>query len=78
MSSLQPAIDLAVLVPWQIDSDELYDYLRYLGLKCRRVDVDNMIWEVDENNDGCVDWEEFKTMHAAAPLAQCSMRATHA
>jgi len=46
----------------KIDPDELYDYLRYLGHKCRRVDCENMIWEVDENNDGGVDWDEFVTM----------------
>jgi Ca2+-binding EF-hand superfamily protein len=48
--------------PRQIDPDELYDYLRYLGHKCRRVDCENMVWEVDENNDGGVDWDEFVTM----------------
>ena len=48
--------------PRQIDPDELFDYLRYLGHKCRRVDCENMIWEVDENNDGGVDWDEFVTM----------------
>ena len=42
--------------PRQIDPDELFDYLRYLGHKCRRVDCENMIWEVDENLDGMVDW----------------------
>lgn len=42
--------------------------MRYLGHKCRRADCENMIWEVDENNDGGVDWEEFKIMHAASPL----------
>jgi len=30
--------------------------------KCTKADAEDMIWEVDEDCDRCVDWEEFKTM----------------
>ena len=32
----------------QIDCDELFDYLKFLGFKCVMRDVEDMIWEVDE------------------------------
>ena len=28
-----------------------------------QLEVKNMMWEVDENLDECVDWEEFKLMY---------------
>ncbi len=48
--------------PCQIDADELFDYLKFLGYKCKKVDVEDIIWEVDEDCDGCVSWAEFQTM----------------
>ena len=48
----------------QIDPEELSEYLRFLGYKCKKAEVDDMIWEVDEDCDHCVNWEEFKTMCA--------------
>jgi hypothetical protein len=29
---------------------------------CVKKEAEDMIWEVDENLDGCVDWEECKLM----------------
>ena len=46
----------------KIDAVELSEHLRFLGHKCSKADVEDMIWEVDEDCDRCVDWEEFKTM----------------
>ena len=37
--------------------------LRTLGRQRPRKQLEYMIWEVDENLDGTVDWEEFKTMY---------------
>ena len=49
----------------QIDHSELNTYVRYLGHKPKKHEVEDMIWEVDENGDGCINWEEFKTMCAS-------------
>ena len=46
----------------KIDADELYDYLKFLGHKCKREEVADMIWEVYEDCDKCVSWDEFKAM----------------
>ena len=45
-----------------IDSEELYEYLRFLGHRCNKNDVEDIIWEVDEDSDGCISWQEFKNM----------------
>jgi len=46
-----------------IHLDDLICALRGLGASLKRSEVQNMIWEVDENLDECVDWEEFKLMY---------------
>lgn len=46
----------------KVDLDELADHLKFLGYKCKRNEVEDMIWEVDEDCDKCVNWEEFKSM----------------
>eukprot|EP00966_Prymnesium_polylepis_P119663 2765401-Prymnesium_polylepis.1 len=49
----------------KIDTDELLGYLKSLGHKCKRTDVEDMIWEVDEDCDKCLTWDEFKQMFYA-------------
>ena len=46
----------------KVDVDELAEYLKFLGYKCKKADIEDMIWEVDEDCDKCVSWEEFKSM----------------
>jgi len=41
---------------------DLGEALRALGKKCSKKELLDMIWEVDENLDGCVDWDEFRLM----------------
>eukprot|EP00965_Chrysotila_dentata_P115248 3809515-Pleurochrysis_carterae.AAC.1 len=49
----------------KIDAEELFEYLKFLGHKCKKAEVEDMIWEVvDEDCDRCVAWDEFKTMCA--------------
>jgi hypothetical protein len=38
---------------------DLSECLRILGRSVTRKEVEDMIWEVDENLDGMVDWEEL-------------------
>jgi len=49
--------------PKKIHIADLNAALRNLGVKKKKPDLENMIWEVDENLDECVDWEEFKLMY---------------
>ena len=46
----------------KIDADELAFCLKYLGHKPGKHEVTDIIWEVDEDGDQCVEWEEFKVM----------------
>lgn len=46
----------------KIHPRDLQQALAYLGKHADKREVDDMIWEVDENLDGCVDWEEFHLM----------------
>mmetsp|Transcript_72743 Transcript_72743/g.199589 ORF Transcript_72743/g.199589 Transcript_72743/m.199589 type:complete len:200 (-) Transcript_72743:240-839(-) len=46
----------------KIDFKELNDMLIKLDYKAKRQEVEDMIWEVDEDCDKCVSWDEFKLM----------------
>jgi len=46
----------------KIRAPDLMEALRFLGKKVTKKEVADMIWEVDENLDGCVDWEEYRLM----------------
>ena len=46
----------------KIDFKELNEMLIRLDYKAKRQEVEDMIWEVDEDCDKCVSWDEFKLM----------------
>lgn len=37
--------------------------LQFLGERPSRVEVDQIIWEVDDDLDSCVNYQEFLTMY---------------
>ena len=46
----------------KISPEKLFEHLKRLSYKCKKTDVEDMIWEVDEDCDGLISWEEFKAM----------------
>ena len=44
----------------KISCNDVMEKLKLLNQKVTRKDVEEMIWEVDENLDGCLDWTEFR------------------
>jgi len=46
----------------KIDVQELLEELEFLGHKVKPQEAALIIWEVDDDADDCVDWEEFRTM----------------
>ena len=46
----------------KIGFKELNEQLIKLDYRAKRVEVEDMIWEVDEDCDHCVSWDEFKLM----------------
>ena len=47
-----------------VHNEDMNEALIELGKKHTKKEIEDMIWEVDENLDGCVDWEEFKLMYS--------------
>ncbi|CAM9563118.1 unnamed protein product [Ectocarpus sp. 12 AP-2014] len=46
----------------KIKAVDIWEHMKFLGKKCTRKEVTDIVWEVDENLDGLVDWDEFKLM----------------
>mmetsp|Transcript_9796 Transcript_9796/g.30939 ORF Transcript_9796/g.30939 Transcript_9796/m.30939 type:complete len:208 (-) Transcript_9796:133-756(-) len=46
----------------KITVDDIMVELEFLGCKMRRDEAALMVWEVDDDADGCVDWEELRDM----------------
>mmetsp|Transcript_8821 Transcript_8821/g.32330 ORF Transcript_8821/g.32330 Transcript_8821/m.32330 type:complete len:172 (-) Transcript_8821:340-855(-) len=47
----------------KIDADELSSVFRILGHTAKKTEIEDMIWEVDDDCDMCVNWPEFQTMY---------------
>ncbi|KAF8055671.1 CMD1 [Scenedesmus sp. PABB004] len=47
----------------QLDPEELHAVFSSLGHKPKRGEVDDLIWEVDEDCDGCISWAEFQRLY---------------
>mmetsp|Transcript_39922 Transcript_39922/g.55499 ORF Transcript_39922/g.55499 Transcript_39922/m.55499 type:complete len:185 (+) Transcript_39922:254-808(+) len=47
----------------KIDADELVRFFTIMACQAHKNDVQDMIWEVDEDCDQCVSWLEFQSMY---------------
>ena len=52
-----------------INVDSLMNALRVLKYKCTRRSVEDMLWEIDEDGDGAVIWEELCVGWSRSPSA---------
>ena len=48
----------------KISAIDLAEALRTLGKRCTRLEIQDMIWEVDEDLDEHIDWDEMRLMFA--------------
>lgn len=47
----------------KLDPEELQALFSALGHKPKRGEVEDLIWEVDEDCDGCISWQEFQRLY---------------
>ena len=46
----------------RVCANDVTEMFKFLNYKATRKEIEEMIWEVDENLDGTVDWAEFRLM----------------
>lgn len=52
--SLGPGVHCAR--PSRLNGQDVWEHMKFLGKKCSRKEVTDIVWEVDENLDGAIDW----------------------
>ncbi|KAJ1632027.1 hypothetical protein T492DRAFT_991516 [Pavlovales sp. CCMP2436] len=45
----------------KLDVDELQQELNFLEHKVNKDELNEIIWEIDDDDDSCVDWNEFRS-----------------
>lgn len=58
----QDYADLEINTEKKICANDVHEMLKKLKVKIHKRDVQEMIWEVDDDLDGCLDWPEFRLM----------------
>ena len=46
----------------KISDVDIAEAMKTLGKRCTKIEIADMIWEVDENLDECIDWDEMRIM----------------
>mmetsp|Transcript_5634 Transcript_5634/g.5833 ORF Transcript_5634/g.5833 Transcript_5634/m.5833 type:complete len:254 (+) Transcript_5634:80-841(+) len=54
--------DLEIKSYKKVTCADVYTMLKFLKQKTNKKDVEEMLWEVDEDLDQCLDWSEFRKM----------------
>jgi len=65
------------LVPRYVTAADLQEALKALGRRVPLKEVQDMIWEVDEDLDGKVDWSEMRLMFQRNVRDRAEMRPSH-
>jgi len=47
----------------KIDAEELFRLFQRLDHKASKFEVEDIIWEVDDDGDKCINWTEFQAMY---------------
>mmetsp|Transcript_10470 Transcript_10470/g.43354 ORF Transcript_10470/g.43354 Transcript_10470/m.43354 type:complete len:171 (-) Transcript_10470:2751-3263(-) len=47
----------------KIDAEELFSLFKWLNHKTSKFEVEDIIWEVDDDGDKCINWLEFQAMY---------------
>ena len=47
----------------KIDCDELNTVFQMLNHKTKKSEIEDIIWEVDDDCDKCINWPEFQAMY---------------
>jgi len=57
----------------KISCNDVLEMLKKLKVKTNKREVQEMIWEVDDDLDGCLDWAEFRLMFTRNIMDNCGL-----
>lgn len=57
----------------KVGPNDVAEMFKFLNFNATKKEVEEMIWEVDENIDGFIDWNEFKLMFNRNVLDQTGL-----
>ena len=57
----------------KISCNDVYQMLKRLKVKIHKREVQEMIWEIDDDLDGCIDWPEFRLMFTRNVMDKCGL-----